>query len=224
MNYSEDELLMLSGIQHFLFCKKQWALIHVDQLWEENVRTFKGRNMHNRADDPFATESRGSIIISRSIPVVSFNLGLYGITDVVEFVRSNEGIELPNAKGRFQPYPIEYKVGEPKDNEVDKVQLCAQAICLEEMMDITIEQAYIYYGKTRRRVEVLLDESIRLMTIDLAKQMHIAMNQDKRFKGEYSKKCRACSLYELCRPSNSKTKSSVDDYIKKALESTGEIK
>jgi len=127
--YDPDDLLPLSGLQHFLFCRRQWALIHVERQWKENVLTAEGRIMHERADDPFFTESRKGVLIARAVPVASYTLGLSGICDVVEFTESQEGVALPGREGRYLAAPVEYKRGKPKQEPSDEAQLCAQAIC-----------------------------------------------------------------------------------------------
>ncbi|OQY88252.1 MAG: CRISPR-associated protein Cas4, partial [Anaerolineae bacterium UTCFX2] len=161
--YSPDELLPLSGIQHFLFCRRQWALIHIEQQWKDNALTAEGRIMHNRADDPFFTETRNGVITTRSVPVVSYRLGLSGICDVVEFVTSPDGVKLPNRKGLYLPIPVEYKRGKPKRDPVDEAQVCAQAICLEEMLSTDIPRGYLFYGQTRHREEVELTSQLRTL-------------------------------------------------------------
>ncbi|MBO9315853.1 MAG: CRISPR-associated protein Cas4, partial [Chloroflexus sp.] len=159
--YTPDELLPLSGIQHFLFCRRQWALIHIEMQWQDNVLTVEGKQLHERVDDPFFVETRRNVIISRSVPVASYTLGLSGICDVVEFTSSTEGIRLPGREGFHRPTPIEYKRGHPKRDPVDEAQLCAQAICLEEMLAVPIPCGFLYYGKAHRREPVELTEDLR---------------------------------------------------------------
>ncbi|NLY76132.1 MAG: Dna2/Cas4 domain-containing protein, partial [Firmicutes bacterium] len=132
ITYSEDDLLLLSGIQHFAYCERQWALIHIEQQWLENVRTVEGRHLHERVHNPDLVEKRGDLLVARSLPIVSWRLGLYGMMDLVEFrqVGSDQGgIKLPNREGVWLPKPVEYKRGKPKTDDRDEVQLCAQAIC-----------------------------------------------------------------------------------------------
>ena len=149
--YADDELLALSGIQHFRFCKRQWALIHIERQWDDDLSTTEGRFVHERVDDPFFNESRGDIMVSRSVPLVSYGLGLYGVADVIEYVRSKNGVPIPGHEGLWTMNPVEYKRGKPKIDERDEVQLCAQAICLEEMFDLRLEGADFYYNEIRRR-------------------------------------------------------------------------
>src|SRR6056297_921574 len=127
MEYKEDDFLLLSGIQHFFFCKRQWALIHIEQQWAENIRTTDGKHVHEKVDDPYIVETRGTLIITRSMPVSSRNLGLFGIADVVEFRKNKRaGIPLKGKSGLWVPVPVEYKRGKKKNDERDEVQLCAQ--------------------------------------------------------------------------------------------------
>src|SRR5512136_2109374 len=170
--YMSDELLPLSGIQHFLFCRRQWALIHVERQWQENALTAEGKIMHQRADDPFFTETRNGVITARSVPIASYRLGLSGVCDVVEFTESPEGVRLPGREGRYLPAPVEYKRGKEKRDHSDEAQLCAQAICLEEMLAVTIPCGFLYYGETRHRVAVELTADLRGLVRDMADEMH----------------------------------------------------
>ena len=142
--YPPDELLPLSGIQHFLFCRRQWALIYVERQWQENVLTVEGKLLHKRADDPFFSETRKGVITARSVPIASYRLGLSGVCDVVEFTESPEGMQLPGREGLFLPAPVEYKRGKEKHDHSDESQLCAQAICLEEMLSVAIPSGQLH--------------------------------------------------------------------------------
>jgi len=216
--YSDDDLLLLSGIQHFAFCQRQWALIHIEQQWQENLLTFKGRDMHERADDPFFTEARGTVLISRAVPLLSRNLGLYGKADVIEFHRAEEdgrqGVALPNRTGTWLPHPVEYKRGQPKSDDRDLVQLCAQAICLEEMLEVTIENGDLFYGQTRRRLNVTFGNELRQRVADLAGRMHEMFQKGFTPLPEYKPACDNCSLVEVCLP---KLKDTVGRYLRKAM-------
>jgi CRISPR-associated exonuclease Cas4 len=210
---NDTEYLQLSGIQHFAFCRRQWALIHIEQQWNENLLTFYGREMHERVDDPTVVEKRGHIITSRSVPVVSSTLRLYGRADVVEFIKDEKGdIELSNHRGLWRAYPVEYKLGKPKSTNIDAVQLCAQAICLEEMLNTTIEVAYIYYGRPRRRLEVRLDQFLRAETYSLAQGMHEMYKDGKTPVAVPTKGCKKCSLVDLCVPQLAESRS-VNKYL-----------
>ncbi len=215
-NYSDDELLMLSGIQHFAFCRRQWALIHIEQQWKENILTFGGRELHNRTDDPSYTEMRGETLITRSLPIVSYKLGLYGIADVVEFHHSGDGILLNGRPGKWIPYPVEYKYGRSKSDDRDIVQLCAQSICLEEMFGISIFCGDMFYGRTRRREKVNFDDKLRQRVIDLSLEMHRLFDEGATPLPKQTKACRNCSLVELCFPYISKRRS-VRRYFEDAL-------
>lgn len=161
MEYREDEYLMLSGIQHFKFCRRQWALIHIEQQWAENVHTVVGELMHKKAHDPYLTEKRKDVLITRALPVSSRMLGISGECDVVEFHKKNDGIKLHGHRGFYEIYPVEYKKGKPKESEEDILQLTAQVICLEEMFSTDISEGALFYGETRRREPVIITEELR---------------------------------------------------------------
>lgn len=213
--YADDELLSLSGIQHFHFCKRQWALIHVERQWEDNLRTTEGHFLHERVDDPFCSECRGDVFISRAFPLVSYDLGLYGIADVVEYIRNKDGIPIPDYDGFWAMRPIEYKRGKPKTDERDEVQLCAQAMCIEEMFKVRIESADFYYNEIRRRVHLNLDDSLRSLVISLANEMHQIFVEGITPPAEKSKKCSSCSLENVCMPKITDRKISVAGYVKR---------
>lgn len=217
MNSKEThEYLSLSGIQHYAFCPRQWALIHVEQQWEENILTFRGQELHQKTNDPFVVEKRNNKIIARAVPIVSHALRLYGVADVVEFIRADEGIKLQGRSGLWWPQPVEYKVGKPKPKNWDLLQLCAQAVCLEEMFGVVLKQGQIFYGKTRRRLEVILDKNLRTETRQVAKLMHETFNAGITPPAEYSSACDRCSLVKLCTPKLAEKKS-VKDYLLQAL-------
>jgi CRISPR-associated exonuclease Cas4 len=219
--YTDDDLLLLSGIQHFAFCPRQWGLIHVEQQWQENVRTFEGRSLHERVDDPFFTESRGTMLICRSLPLVSYTLGLYGVADVVEFHQSPEKtlatISLPGKDGYWLLYPVEYKRGKPKSDDRDAVQLCAQAICLEEMLGVSVTEGSLFYGQTRRRQIVALDVTLRKRVTELAEGMHSLFEQGVTPSPQKSRACPECSLVEICLPKIERKQHTVAQYIEKAI-------
>lgn len=215
--YPDSDLLMLSGIQHFAFCRRQWALIHVEQQWQENVLTFSGRELHERADDPFFNESRGDLLIIRSLPLVSRSLGLYGVADVVEFHRDPGGVKLAQRPGRWRPHPVEYKLGQPKGDDRDLVQLCAQGICLEERFGMPVAAGDLFYGRTRRRQPVAFDGALKERVRQLAVEMHELFEQGITPPAEYRTACKSCSLMEICLP-GSKSKKSVQRYLEEALQ------
>lgn len=216
--YTPDELLPLSGIQHFQFCRRQWALIHVENQWQENQLTAEGRILHNRVDDPFESETRNGVITARSMPVASYRLGLYGVCDVVEFHPTPDGIRLPGRKGYFLPVPVEYKHGKEKRDPCDEVQVCAQAICLEEMLSANIQTAYLYYGKTRHRNDVILDEALRVLVRNISEEMHQYYARGYTPKVKKSNVCRSCSLVDICLPSLQESQASVSAYISRHLD------
>mgnify|MGYP001168285909 FL=1 len=218
--YHPEDRLQLSGIQHFVFCRRQWALIYVEQQWEENALTAEGRIMHDRADDPFFAEKRGDVIIARSVPVSSPTLGLTGICDVVEFTRSSEGIQLPGREGFYQATPIEYKRGRQKHDACDEAQLCAQAICLEEMLIASIPHGYVFYGQTRRRVQVTFTDELRALVRDAAREMHAYFQRGYTPRVKLTKACRSCSLAASCVPELQAKTLPASRYIKRYLEET----
>jgi len=175
--YVVDNFLMLSGIQHIVFCPRQWALIHIEYQWLENLLTAEGRILHERVDNPLENESRANRQFLRSVPLVSYELGLYGRADLVELHRldnndQENSIIVDGKSGRWKIIPIEYKRGKPKPNDCDRVQLCAQALCLEEMHKVSIPEGFIYYGQPHHRYNVLLDEELRNKTKWYALIMH----------------------------------------------------
>lgn len=207
MMYSEDELIPLSALQHLIFCERQCALIHVEQVWVENLFTAEGRIMHERVDTG-KRESRGNVRIEYGMPLRSLRLGLIGKADVVEFHLLNE---------KWQPFPVEYKRGKPKKDNCDKVQLCAQALCLEEMLNIEISKGALFYGKTRRRQDVLFDKKLRQETEKTAKQVHELISSGQTPKPVYTKKCESCSFVGLCLPKTIEKSRSVNHYLQKAI-------
>ncbi|MHB8778853.1 MAG: CRISPR-associated protein Cas4 [Anaerolineales bacterium] len=224
--YTPDELLPLSGIQHFLFCRRQWALIHIEQQWKENALTAEGRIMHKRVDDPFFTETRNGVITARSVPVASYRLGLSGVCDVVEFSPSpsgrgarGEGVKLPGRDGLYLAAPVEYKRGKEKHDHSDETQLCAQALCLEEMLSTSIPRGFLYYGETRHRVEIELTAELRTLVQDMADEMHNYFSRGYTPKVKTSKACRSCSLADICLPVLQGKVIAASKYIKQQVES-----
>lgn len=213
VSYDADDYLMLSGIQHFAFCKRQWALIHIEQQWQENSRTFAGQMLHTKADNPNLVESRGDILISRAMPVQSHSLCVSGIADVVEFHRADEGIVLPGREGFWHVVPVEYKVGKKKTDDCDMVQVCAQAMCLEEMFSTSIPFGYLYYGKTRRRTEVMFTEVLRERVCILVSEMYGLYEEGVTPSAVYGLYCQSCSLVSVCLPGMAERRRSVSQYL-----------
>lgn len=216
--YSPEDLLPLSGIQHFLFCRRQWALIHIERQWQENALTAEGKILHSRVDDPFFTEKRKGVIVARSVPVASPSLGLSGVCDVVEFTQSAEGVRLPGYEGAFLPAPVEYKRGKQKQEPSDEAQLCAQAICLEDMLAVSIPSGYLYYGQTRRRVAIAFTDALRELVYKAAQEMHAYFQRGYTPRVKPFKGCRACSLADVCLPSLQGKIMSASSYIDQQIE------
>lgn len=189
--FTEDDLLPLSGLQHLAFCERQWALIHLEQQWAESRLTAEGRELHGRTDEPGEHWEEG-VLVLRAVPIRSLRLGLSGKADVVE-VR-----DLPNGAREFRP--VEYKRGRPKPDRCDEVQLCAQALCLEEMLGVTVASADLFYAQPRRRLTVILDAALRAETERLAARMQQLFRERAAPAAVPSEKCRACSLEGLCLP------------------------
>ena len=217
MIYAEEDFLSLSGLQHFVFCRRQWALIHIENQWLENYRTIDGALMHEKAHDRENEESRGNVLIKRGVSVYSAGLGVSGQCDVLEYRRSDDGIPLPGKDGLWQPYPVEYKRGKPKTDNSDKLQLCAQAMCLESMLCCDIPEGALFYGEIRRREAVPFTDELRAQVREQLAQMHELYKKGHTSKAKPTKRCAACSLKELCLPELTK-KRSVSVYLKAALE------
>ena len=218
--YREDELLPLSGIQHIAFCERQWALIHIEKQWEENKRTVEGKHLHQRVDDPEFMEARGDTLTLRAVPLSSYELGLYGVSDVVEFIGTDDqknGVQVAGYNGYWKPYPVEYKRGKPKVDERDAVQLCAQAISLEEMLNTSIDYGYLFYGETRHREKILFTPELREVTRNLALKMHHLFANQITPRALNKKNCRLCSLVEICMPNLTAKNLSPKKYIAKQL-------
>lgn len=197
--FTEDDLLPISALQHVMYCDRQAALIHVERLWTENAHTVEGRHVHEQAHQPGA-ESRGEVRIVRSLVLRSFEAGLAGVADIVEFHRAESGAVVPGLALRWQPYPVEYKRGKPKRHRADEVQLCAQGLCLEEMFSIAVPKGALFYGKTRRRKLVAFDKALRTITLTAAARFREIVEQRLTPPARFGPKCRQCSLIDDCRP------------------------
>lgn len=204
--YSEDDLLPLSGLQHMVFCERQWALIHLEQQWDENRLTAEGRLLHERADSN-TCELREGVRIWRGVRLRSLQLGLAGRADVVEFH--------PKPDGSLRPFPVEYKHGRAKSDVSDLVQLCAQAICLEEMMGYPIPEGALFYGKNRRRTSVPFDAGLRITTESLARRMHELFDSRQTPSALYEPKCDRCSLLGICLPSSAARHKSASQFVRR---------
>lgn len=214
--YEEDEYIQLSGIQHFVFCKRQWALIHIESQWSENFLTADGRIMHENAHSGIHVEKRKNLVITRSMRISSANLGISGECDIVEFEKSENGIYIDKYQGKFSIIPIEYKRGKPKMNNCDIMQLVAQAICLEDMFCCEITKGYIYYGETRKREEILITNELKNEAKNILKEMHELLKRGHTPKVKPSKSCKSCSMKDLCLP-HLQRKKNASSYIKKCI-------
>jgi CRISPR-associated exonuclease Cas4 len=214
MTYSEDELLPLSALQHLLFCERQCALIHLEQVWQENRLTVEGRLLHERVHEQEA-ETRGDLRIARGVRLRSLKLGLIGMADVVEFHRTKgeDEIVLPDAAGRWRPFPVEYKRGRPKPDRCDTVQLCAQGMCLEEMLCVFVSGGALFYGQPRRRQEVAFDAELRQTVETAAQRLHALIGAGVTPPAVYEKKCENCSMIDICMPKTAGQNKSAVAYL-----------
>ncbi len=215
--YSEDELLPISALQHLSFCERQWALIYIEQAWAENVFTAEGRNLHEKTHEA-DVENRSGVRIVRGLRLRCLRLGLVGQADVVEFVSADAGVRLEGTDGLWRPFPVEYKRGKAKPENCDRVQLCAQAMCLEEMLSTQITEGALFYGRPRRRERVELTPPLRAETETLVVKLHESYRLGKTPKARYGPKCKSCSLLEVCLPKITGLDKDIDHYLAKALE------
>jgi len=207
--YNEDELLPLSSLQHMVFCPRQCALMFIEQVWDENRFTVEGRIFHERVHE-LGQETRGDIRISRGVFIRSLHLGIVGIADVIEF-------HLQVDSDTWLPFPVEYKRGKPKADDCDKVQLCAQAICLEEMLSVAIPEGALFYGQTRHRLDVVFDEALRRETEETAGRAHALIASGRTPLPIYEKRCESCSLMSECLPKTIQKRRSVKNYLTRIL-------
>lgn len=213
-----DDYFMLSGIQHYAFCPRQWALIHIEQQWKENVLTTEGNDVHRSVDDVQFDETRGDKRIVRSMPLVSDKLGIRGTADVVEFKRESKlppyAVVLEGREGYWTVTPVEYKRGKPKPDDRDALQLCAQAICLEEMMGVSISEGEIFYHEVRKRERIELSTSLRTRVVQFVGEMRELFEESRTPNAVYKSHCRQCSLVTLCQPKwSNKGSKSASAYI-----------
>ena len=217
MEYREEDFLQLSGLQHFKFCRRRWALIHIENQWEENYRTIDGAILHQNAHDTEFLESRGDRFITRGVSIYSAELGVSGQCDVLEYHRGNTGIPIAGKDGLWQPFPVEYKRGKPREDTGDALQLCGQAMCLESMLCCDIPEGALYYGEIRRRERVAFTPELRTQVRQMLEQMHDLYQRGYTPKVKPTKSCNACSMKELCLPKLMKNRS-VSAYLKSAME------
>jgi CRISPR-associated exonuclease Cas4 len=220
MNYTEDDLMPVSAIQHLLFCERQCALIHIEQIWDENVLTAEGRQQHDRCDE-MGSETRRDVLIARGLFIQNLELGLSGKTDVVEFhrvvERGPEAISLKDVAGFWRPFPVEYKHGKPKTGSCDEAQLCAQAMCLEEMLGVHISEGALFYQRPRRRTSVEFSDNLRLIVINAALRLHELFQRGITPPAVNDKRCDNCSLKSQCLPNCTSGKHLVSDYLQANL-------
>ncbi|MBI4767472.1 MAG: CRISPR-associated protein Cas4 [Deltaproteobacteria bacterium] len=209
MNYSEDDLIMISALTHFSYCKRRCALIHIEQAWAENIFTVEGNILHERVHEQEG-ETRAGVRIERGLPLRSLRLGVIGKADLIEFHKIGKNV--------WQPFPVEYKRGKPKPDHCDEVQLCAQALCLEEMMGMEVPRGALFYGKTRHRHEVSFDPDLRKETEETVKKIRELLSSGETPQPVYEKRCKQCSLVDLCLPKTLGKKRSIDHYLSGALE------
>ena len=226
--FDEDDLLPLSALQHLLFCERRAALVHIEGVWAENVATIEGAHLHEKTHTTQSTEVRGDLRIASALCLRSLRLGLSGKADVVEFHRVKEfslpsqgllaeGVSLPGVSGLWRPFPVEYKRGRLRHEKGYEVQLCAQALCLEEMLNVEVPAGAIFYGKTRRRYEVDFDHKLREETVAAAARLHKLARERKTPPARYEKKCEKCSLLNLCMPKAVTPRRNVRRYLSQAF-------
>ncbi|MDR1134926.1 MAG: CRISPR-associated protein Cas4 [Clostridiales Family XIII bacterium] len=218
--YDYDDYVMISEIQHFTFCRRQWALIHLEDQWQENLRTVEGKILHEKTHET-QSEVRDGVVITRGMQVFSHELGINGVCDTVEFRPDPHGVTLHGRIGTYKPVPVEYKRGKPKEHNADIFQLCAQAMCLEEMLVCEINEGFLFYGETRRRQHVILDESLRDEVSAKFMEIHEYRRRGYTPKVKPTKSCGACSLKDICLPTLMK-RSSAKAYLNEKLAEQGD--
>lgn len=212
----DDEYLLLSGISHFKFCRRRWALIHIERQWAENALTADGRIMHETVHDERFVEKRGSLLLSRAMPVKSERLKISGVCDMVELIESPDGVSISGRTGKYLIYPVEYKRGRPDSSSADEWQLCAQVLCLEEMFMTDIPEGAVYYGQTRRRIKVAVTDELRAQVCAAIEEMRELMRRGHTPRVREKKTCAFCSMREVCSPSLL-SRGSAKEYIREAL-------
>jgi len=212
----EEDYLLISGIQHFMFCKHQWGLIHIEDVWQDNFLTYEGSLLHEKVHNPELNESRGDTFISRSVAVVSHKYKIQGVIDLIEFVKDASGLYIAERQAYYKPYIIEYKRGKPKEGLEDQVQLCAQAMAFEEMQDYVLDYGYIYYFQINRRIKIIFSRQLRKTVEDLIKEMNEYYNNKETPKPIKMKSCRSCSFTNYC--SKNFSNKSTKKYLKNIIE------
>jgi len=221
--YTEDNLIPISAIQHYVFCERRAALVFLERLWNDNLATTEGSRLHRKTESG-KSEWQDGVLVTRSLPVHSLQNGLIGVMDVVEFhpcdsnSSESQTVELAGRKGTWVPFPIEFKRGKLRREEGFIQQLCAQTLCLEEMLDTHIEEGAIFYGKTRRRFSVIFDQDLRERTRETVTKLHHLFEQQITPVVKEQAKCSHCSLYDLCSPQSLKSSRSIKLYFNKILQ------
>ena len=230
--YNEEDLLPISRLQHLLFCERRAALVQIEGVWADNRFTVEGTHLHQKVDDDLPPpESRGGLRVTRGLLLHSFELGLSGKADVVEFHlvcgeeaasppilrEKTTAIPLTGVSGLWRPYPVDYKRGRMRHEEGFEVQLCAQALCLEEMLGVAVPEGALYYGKPRRRLAVVFDDALREKTKEAARRLHELITSGRTPQARYEKKCESCSMLSVCMPKVTGSRRSVQGYMAKAL-------
>lgn len=219
--YTESELLPISGLQHLAFCERRWALVQIEGVWSDNRFTAEGNALHERAHSG-EIESRPGALIRRTLLLHSLRLGLAGQADIVEFQPSASGIQLNGWHGLWTAFPIEYKRSRDKTaSEAYHVQLCAQALCLEEMLGCSVAAGAIYDGAARRRQAVTFTPDLRARTEALAERMHALFDEHVTPRPILTKACKSCSLVDDCYPEPISRQQSATEYLKTALHPPG---
>ena len=218
--YTEEELLPLSGLQHLAFCERRWALIHLEQQWEENLFTAEGKLLHEKAHSA-EIESRPDVLVRRTLPLRSFRLGISGQADIVEFLpceAAEPGVSVPRREGLWKPYPVEYKrTRDQHGSEAYRIQLCAQALCLEEMLQVPVPAGAVFDGKAKRREVVIFDGPLRQEVELFAARNHQILQSQKTPLAVYAKKCEGCSMKPICLPKAVESPSACR-YLARAIE------
>ena len=208
-----DDFILISGLQHLLFCPRQWALIHIDRQWQENYFTAMGRVLHEKAHSE-QSESRPGLVVARGLSLRSERLMICGVADVVEFHQDEDGVSLPGHRGRWRPFPVEYKNGRPKTKDCDRIQLCAQAVCLEEMLGCAIPAGALFYGTTRRRENVEFSAELRRQLEETVQRAHELLESGTIPAPQPDKHCKSCSIADVCQP---KKTAAVSDYLQRHI-------
>ncbi len=221
---TQDDDLQLSGIQHFSFCRRQWALIHIEDQWQENGLTAEGRVQHDRVHDESISDFRGGVLTLRGMRIRSDRLRVSGVCDAVEFTPDPDGIALRGREGLWRPCPVEYKHGAGKLSDCDRLQLAAQALCLEEMLCCEIPAGALFYWKTRRRERVEIDAGLREKTERMLREMREYYDRRYTPRVKPGKACESCSLSDVCLPRllRKGEAASVAEYVRRHAAETGE--